>query len=132
MRAIKYLVVHATGGRVHQTIADLNVVFKQKGWNNPGYHYVIKRDGGIVQLLDVDKVSNGVKGYNEVSVHVAYIGGIDKNLNTIDNRTEEQKTALRVLLKKLKKEFPSAKVCGHRDLEKGKDCPCFNVQEEFI
>lgn len=127
MRAIKYIVVHATGGREHQTIADLNVVFKQKGWKHPGYHYVIKRDGGIVQLLSVDKVSNGVKGYNQVSVHVAYIGGIDKSLNTIDNRTEEQKTALRVLLKKLKKEFPSAKVCGHRDLEKGKDCPCFDV-----
>lgn len=131
MRAIKYIVVHATGGREEQTIADLNVVFKQKGWKNPGYHYVIKRDGGIVQLLDVAKVSNGVKNYNQNSIHVAYIGGIDKKLNTIDNRTEKQKVALRMLLKKLNKDYPGAMICGHRDLDSGKDCPCFNVSKEL-
>lgn len=131
MRVIKYIVVHATGGREEQTIADLNVVFKQKGWKNPGYHYVIKRDGGIVQLLDVAKVSNGVKNYNKNSIHVAYIGGIDKKLNTIDNRTEKQKVALRMLLKKLNKDYPGAMICGHRDLDSGKDCPCFNVSTEL-
>lgn len=131
MRVIKYIVVHATGGREEQTIADLNVAFKQKGWKNPGYHYVIKRDGGIVQLLDVAKVSNGVKNYNKNSIHVAYIGGIDKKLNTIDNRTEKQKVALRMLLKKLNKDYPGAMICGHRDLDSGKDCPCFNVSTEL-
>lgn len=92
---------------------------------------MIKRDGGIVQLLSMDKVSNGVKGYNEVSVNVAYIGGVDEKLNTIDNRTDAQKNALRLLLKKLKKDFPDAKIVGHGDLDNKKDCPCFNAQKEY-
>lgn len=132
MRTIKYIVVHATGGREHQTIADLNVVFKQKGWKNPGYHYVVKRDGGIVQMLDVEKVSNGVKGFNQNSIHIAYIGGVDKDLNTIDNRTEAQKTAIRVLIKKLRKDYPEAEICGHRDLAPKKGaCPCYDVKSEL-
>lgn len=82
-------------------------------------------------MLDVAKVSNGVKNYNKNSIHVAYIGGIDKKLNTIDNRTEKQKVALRMLLKKLNKDYPGAMICGHRDLDSGKDCPCFNVSTEL-
>lgn len=128
MRAIRYIVVHATGGREHQTIADLNVVFKQKGWKNPGYHFVIRRDGSIAQLLDVSQVSNGVKGYNHCSINVAYIGGVDARLNTIDNRTDAQKKTMRQLLNKLKRDFPDADIVGHRDLDKGKDCPCFDVK----
>ena len=131
MRAIKYIVVHATGGREHQTIADLNVVFKQKGWKNPGYHFVVRRDGSIVQLLDVSQVSNGVKGYNHCSINVAYIGGVDARLNTIDNRTDAQKKTLRQLVNKLKRDFPDADIVGHRDLDKGKDCPCFDVNTEL-
>lgn len=128
MRAIRYIVVHATGGRETQTIADLNVVFKQKGWKNPGYHFVIRRDGSIVQLLDVSRVSNGVKGYNHCSINVAYIGGVDARLNTIDNRTDAQKITMRQLVNKLKRDFPDADIVGHRDLDKGKDCPCFDVK----
>lgn len=106
-------------------------MFKQKGWKNPGYHYVIKRDGVVVQLLAENKVSNGVKNYNDVSVNVAYIGGLDDKLKTIDNRTEAQKISLRVLLKKLNRDYPEAKVVGHRDLDKKKDCPCFDIQKEY-
>ena len=131
MRTIKYLIVHATGGRPTQTIADLNAEFKKKGWKNPGYHYVIKRDGSIIQLLDVEKVSNGVKGVNSKSVHIAYIGGVDEQLKTIDNRTTSQKKALLALLKLLKRKYPTAKICGHNDFESGKACPCFDAKKEY-
>lgn len=126
------------------TIEGLKQEFKRKGWVNPGYHYVVSPDGKITQLLDEDKVSNGVKGFNSVSINVAYIGGIDTNGKPIDNRTDAQKASLRSLLKMLHKKYPTAVIQGHRDFspdlnkdgkitsnEWMKACPCFNAKEEY-
>ena len=144
MRNIKYIVVHCTASHQSMTIEGLKQEFKRKGWVNPGYHYVVSPDGKIAQLLDEDKVSNGVKGFNSVSINVAYIGGIDTNGKPVDNRTEEQKASLRSLLKMLHKKYPTAVIQGHRDFspdlnkdgkitpnEWMKACPCFNAKEEY-
>lgn len=143
MREIKYIAVHCTAGPQRQTIADLQSEFKRKGWKNPGYHYVISPDGKITQLLDEGKISNGVKGYNSVSVNVAYIGGIADGKAT-DNRTDAQKKSLRQLLANLKRKYPEAVIQGHRDFspdankngriephEWVKMCPCFDAREEY-
>ena len=144
MRNIKYIVVHCTASHQSMTIEGLKQEFKRKGWVNPGYHYVVSPDGKITQLLDEDKVSNGVKGFNSVSINVAYIGGIDVNGKPIDNRTDGQKTSLHSLLKMLYKKYPTAVILGHRDFspdlnkdgkitpnEWMKSCPCFNAKEEY-
>lgn len=60
MRDIRRIFVHCTAGSQKQTLKDLLNEFKNKGWKNPGYHYVVFPDGKIEQLLDEDKVSNGV------------------------------------------------------------------------
>jgi N-acetylmuramoyl-L-alanine amidase len=144
MRNIQYIAVHCTASHQSQTIEGLKQEFKRKGWVNPGYHYVVSPDGKITQLLDEDKVSNGVKGFNSISINVAYIGGIDSNGKPIDNRTAEQKKSLRILLKMLHKKYPNAIIQGHRDFspdlnrngkiepfEYIKACPCFNAKEEY-
>ena len=69
MRKIDYIAVHCTAGSQVQTISDLQEEFKRKGWKYPGYHYVVAPDGKITQLLDEEKVSNGVKGFNSVTVN---------------------------------------------------------------
>ena len=114
-----------------------NIKNKLFNHNNPGYHYVIAPNGGIHQLLAIEKVSNGVQGYNSTAINVAYIGGIDAKGKAIDNRTPEQKDALVLLLHKLKQQFPDAQIMGHRDIW-GKDkskwkkmCPCFNAIDEY-
>lgn len=144
MRTINYIAVHCTAGSQKQTIADLEREFKKKGWKKPGYHYVIEVDGNIVQLLDDALISNGVKGYNSVSINVAYIGGVDGEGKAVDNRTHAQKSALKSLLSLLKKRYPTATIQGHRDFspdtnkngiierhEFVKMCPCFNAKEEY-
>ena len=144
MRNIKYIAVHCTASHQSMTIEGLKQEFKRKGWVNPGYHYVVSPDGKITQLLDEDKVSNGVKGFNSVSINVAYIGGIDTNGKPTDNRTTAQKASLRSLLKMLHKKYPTAVIQGHRDFspdlnkdgkimpnEWMKACPCFNAKEEY-
>jgi len=98
----------------------------------PGYHFIIKPNGEVVQLLEIEKVSNGVKGFNSVSINISYIGGVDSQNKPIDNRTENQKKALLDLLKKLKKQFPRAIIQGHRDFpEVKKACPSFNAKTEY-
>lgn len=144
MRNIKYIAVHCTASHQSMTIEGLKQEFKRKGWVNPGYHYVVSPDGKISQLLDEEKVSNGVRGYNSETINVAYIGGIDTNGKPIDNRTDAQKASLRSLLKMLHKKYPTAVIQGHRDFspdlnkdgkitsnEWMKACPCFNAKEEY-
>lgn len=144
MREIKYIAVHCTASSQQTTIKELQQEFRRKGWKNPGYHYVVAADGAIRQLLDEEKVSNGVKGFNSVSVNVAYIGGIDTAGKPIDNRTDEQKASLRSLLKLLHKKYPTAVIQGHRDFspdlnhdgritsnEYIKACPCFDAKKEY-
>ena len=140
MRKISFIAVHCTAGNEKQTIADLTAEFRRLGWKNPGYHYVVMRDGKVVEMLPVEKVSNGVKHWNHCLVNVAYIGGKDGT----DNRTQEQKDAMRKLLRLLKTKFPDAIIKGHRDFspdtnhngkvdrwEWTKLCPCFEAMEEY-
>lgn len=140
MRKIEYIAVHCTAGNQRQTIEDLRAEFRRKGWKNPGYHYVVEADGKVTQLLDDERVSNGVKGWNSRILNVAYMGGIDRK----DNRTEAQKDSLLRLLRMLKKRYPDAVIQGHRDFspdlngdgrvtrnEWVKDCPCFDARAEY-
>ena len=144
MRTIKYIAVHCTASSQTMTIDGLRQEFKRKGWVTPGYHYVVSPDGKVTQMLPEDKVSNGVKGYNSITVNVAYIGGIDRSGKPIDNRTLEQKTSLLTLLKALHKKYPTAIIQGHRDFSPDlnhdgkitpnewiKVCPCFNAKDEY-
>lgn len=133
MREINYLVVHCTATQPDAKIESIqNYWRKNLGWKSPGYHYIIKADGEIVPLLSIDKVSNGVAGYNSQIINISYIGGIDKSGKPKDTRTEEQKSSILKLLKDLKKRFPSAKIQGHRDFPKvAKACPSFDAKKEY-
>ena len=65
MRKITRIFVHCTASwQLTTSEASLKAEFKKKGWKKPGYHYVVKPDGNIFQMLDESEVANGVKGYN--------------------------------------------------------------------
>lgn len=146
MRRITRIFVHCTASYQETTTeATLRNEFKRKGWENPGYHYVVKPDGGIIFMQDEEKIANGVAGYNKHSIHIAWIGGVDKlHPQGIDNRTPEQKSTLFDLLVKMKQKYRDAIVMGHRDIspdlnhngvvdpwERIKACPCFDAMVEY-
>jgi|LAHS01.1.fsa_nt_gb N-acetylmuramoyl-L-alanine amidase len=135
MRQIDYIAVHCTASPQTWGVKELEREFYvNKKWKNPGYHYVVTADGKIHQMLAVEKVSNGVKGYNHNSINVAYVGGVDvaNNMKPIDNRTEAQKKSLLSLLKVLHQQYPKAKIQGHRDFPKvAKACPSFDAKKEY-
>ena len=73
MREIKYIAIHCTASKQSTTVKELELHFRRIGWKKPGYHYVILPDGTIHQMLSVEKVSNGVKGWNSKLINIAYI-----------------------------------------------------------
>lgn len=130
-RTIKYIVVHCTATPPETSIESIKNYWKKTlGWENPGYHYIIKRNGEIIKLLPEEEVANGVKGFNKDSVHISYIGGVDKNGAVLDNRTEAQKHALFNKLVALTEKHPGSTILGHRDFAGvTKMCPSFDVRK---
>ena len=113
MRKIERIFVHCTASKQSWGVKELWTEFRHKGWKQPGYHYVITADGAIHQMLAVEEVSNGVKGYNATAINVAYVGGVErpnKSVIPVDNRTPAQKATLRKLLGILHKKYPDAKM----------------------
>ena len=133
MREIKYIVIHCTATSQDATIDGIkNYWEKVLGWQTPGYHYLIDKTGHFYTLLGIDKISNGVKNHNKNSIHIGYIGGINKEGKSVDNRTIPQKGTILFLLRELKSKFPNAIIKGHRDFPNvKKDCPCFDAQKEY-
>ena len=144
MRKITRIFIHCTAGSQKQTVGDLKEEFKRKGWKNPGYHYVVDVNGHIWILLKEAEIANGVHGYNQNSIHIAYIGGIDAKGKAVDNRTPEQRETLRMIVEAMKAKYPEAVVLGHRDIspdkngngivdpwERIKECPSFDVATEL-
>lgn len=133
MREIKYIVVHTTATNQDTKIQSLIDYWRKVlGWKNNGYHFVIDKNGNTSKITPIDKIANGVKGYNQYCIHISYIGGIDSKGKAVDNRTIAQKDSLLYYLRDLKRKFPKAKILGHREFAGvKKECPCFNASEEY-
>ena len=115
-----------------------------RGWKNPGYHYVIRLNGKVDQILPETRIANGVKGYNADSVHVCYIGGLMKKeqgkgksekslpakLVPANTMTSKQRASIAALLHDLRIRYPTATLHGHNEFA-AKACPCFRVRDEF-
>ncbi len=99
-RKISWIVLHCTATSQTTKVASIVKFWKEvNGWAAPGYHFIIKPDGTYENLQPIEKPSNGVAGHNANSIHISYIGGIDKNRRPVDNRTGAQKQTQIELIK---------------------------------
>lgn len=145
MGKLKQLVIHCTatpeGRKV--TSADIrawhtNPVSKGgRGWRQVGYTDMIHLGGRVERLVEnnedmnVDpwEVTNGATGYNSVSRHVVYVGGVARDGKTPkDTRTPAQLKAMEAYVKDFHRRFPSVRIIGHNELA-AKACPSFDVQK---
>lgn len=143
MAKLKYLVIHCTATAEGREVtaaqiraAHTNPVSKGgRGWRVVGYTDMIHLDGSIERLVDnnedanVDpwEITNGAKGYNSVSRHIVYVGGVDHRGKPKDTRTEAQKRAMAEYVKDFHRRFPEVKIIGHNEVA-AKACPSFDVQ----
>jgi N-acetylmuramoyl-L-alanine amidase len=134
-RGIKYIAIHCTATQQNASVAAIQRYWKDSlGWKSPGYHLLIEPNGTINRLLDFNGVANGVKGFNNHSIHISYIGGITKEGKPLDNRTDAQKKAILLCINEVI-EWSDNKcliIQGHRDFpNQNKACPCFDAKAEY-
>ncbi len=134
-RPIKYIALHCTATPQNATVMAIQRYWKDSlKWKSPGYHLLIEANGTIHRLLDFNGVANGVKGFNKESIHISYIGGVDKQGKPLDNRTAVQKEAILKCINEVL-EWSDNKcliIQGHRDFPNAnKACPCFDAKAEY-
>lgn len=118
MRKIDMIVIHCTATRENKRFTEsmLERSHRERGFDECGYHYYVRKDGLIVSMRSKEKAGAHAKGYNANSIGIAYEGGLDNDGNPKDTRTPWQHHSLRVLVKTLQIDYPGARVLGHRDL----------------
>ena len=134
-REIREIIVHCTAtpeGR-EMTVKQIDDIHRtQNKWRCIGYHKVIYLDGSIHdgRPINVMGAHCSEDGHNRHSIGIVYVGGCAKDGKTPkDTRTPEQKEALAKLLEELYRQFPMAKLYGHRELvctlkKKDSSYPC--------
>lgn len=129
MRPIDLIVIHcsATPPDMDIGVSQIREWHKDRGWRDIGYHFVDRRDGKIEIGRPLDQIGAHVKDHNETSIGICLVGGINAEGTAEFNFTMPQMVWLSDLLNKLARDYPEARICGHQDLDPGKDCPCFNV-----
>ena len=150
---IDSIVIHCSATREGQDVraSDIDRWHKERGFSMIGYNFVIDLDGTVengrpISMAGAHCADKGFSGksYNLHSIGICYVGGLDKNGNPKDTRTEAQKKALIELVKKMRATYNIKDILGHRDaspdrnhdgkIERNewvKDCPCFDVRKEF-
>ena len=141
---MKYLVIHCTATKAGREVSSDEIrhwhtdpVSKGgRGWKQVGYTDMIHLDGRVERLVrnnedaNVDpwEITNGAKGYNAISRHIVYVGGVDANdvNNARDTRTPAQKEALKRYVRDFHMRFPQVKIIGHNQIA-SKACPSFDV-----
>lgn len=133
MRTITLIIVHCSANRAGSALrmADIDSYHRSLGWIGCGYHYVIPTDGTIEPGRPEEMLGAHCKNHNRHSIGVCYIGGLSKDGKPADTRTDAQRIALRNLLEQLHRRYPDALIVGHRDLDPQKECPCFDVANEY-
>ena len=131
MREISKIIIHCSATPPDMDIgrSEIDRWHKQRGWSGIGYHFVIRRDGGIETGRPVSRMGAHTKGHNRDSIGVCWIGGVDAQNKPEDNRTQEQRHAMGDLVSELRRQYPQAQVHGHRDFAR-KACPSFVVEHE--
>ena len=145
MARIQYLVIHCTAPPEGREVSSDEIrrwhtspAPKGRGWRQVGYTDMFHLDGRKERLVDnnedanVDpwEITNGAKGYNSISRHIVYVGGIDKSKKAKDTRTDAQKKAMADYVKDFHSRFPDVRIVGHRDFPNvAKDCPSFDVSQ---
>lgn len=145
MAQMQYLVIHCTATPEGREVSSAELRRWHtappskggRGWSKVGYTDMIHLDGNVERLVDNNEdnridpweLTNGAKGYNAISRHIVYVGGLAKDGKTAkDTRTEAQKEALRKYVQSFHRRFPMIHIVGHGELPGvQKACPSYSV-----
>lgn len=133
-----YIVVHcsATGPGQRIGAQDIREWHLARKFSDIGYHFVVRRDGGVELGRDLQEVGAHVVGHNTTSVGVCMVGGLnalgETPIQDVAMFTPQQWTSMRMLITFLRSIYPQAIVLGHRDLSPDKNMDGRITPDEFL
>ena len=133
MREITRVILHCSATREGQDVSTeaIRSWHLARGWSDIGYHYVIELDGRVVKGRCISRMGAGVRGHNRDSVHICYVGGLDRDGNPKNTLTDRQRRSIRRLCRSLTRTLSrDLSLHGHREYA-AKACPSFEVAEVF-
>lgn len=133
MRPINKLIIHCA-----DTYAEMDIGVEEirrwhveeRGWDDIGYHYVIRRDGTIESGRPEKVAGAHARGHNHDSLGICIVGGKGADNNPEFNFTQTQIRSMNALVKVLGDKHENIQVLGHNQVSE-KACPCFNVKTYF-
>jgi len=101
-----------------------------KPWRDIGYHWVIRRRGGIEPGRREAVAGAHTRGQNATSIGVCLVGGMAEGDRRPEcNFTGAQYDALCKLIRQIRSRYPNIEISGHSDWDRGRACPTFNAKE---
>lgn len=147
MKTIDSIIIHCSATKEGKNFhaADIDRWHREQGFAMIGYNFVIDLDGAVEVGRPLSMTGAHCKGWNDHSIGICYIGGLDMFGSPKDTRTLAQKESMHALVEELMLKYPTiTKVLGHRDTSPDlngdgkitpnewiKACPCFDVKSEF-
>lgn len=126
-RKVNLLIIHCSDSDIgaHDNIETIKEWHKERGFNDIGYHYLIKKDGSVCTGRSEDTPGAHTRGHNSRSIGVCLSGRREF--------TREQFGSLERLAFDLCKKYGLEKsdILGHCDLNKNKTCPNFDLHKEL-
>lgn len=142
-REITTIVSHWSATFINQNIGaeEIHQWHLRNGGDGCGYHYIIRRDGRLQRGRPLNRVGAHVDGFNEYSIGVCLIGGI--NALSGSNYTSQQVSSESftqiqydthdMLYKAFYNAFPYGQAYGHVDLAtNGEVDPGFDVAQYVL
>tara|TARA_R110002167_G_scaffold1337_1_gene5912 strand:- start:7596 stop:8006 length:411 start_codon:yes stop_codon:yes gene_type:complete len=133
MRNINKIIVHCSATPESKDVT-IDTIRKEhvedNGYSDIGYHWIIPLSGSVEKGRPESISGKHSKDFNKNSIGVCYIGGVDKDMNPKDTRTEGQKETLKCLLEDIKDRYPNAEIIGHRNISSNTS-PSFDAKAEY-
>lgn len=129
-RDIREIILHCSATKQGDDFSagDIRRWHLQRGFNDIGYHFVVRLDGTVERGRDINLTGAHCLNHNRRSIGICYVGGLDRAGRPADTRTPAQRVALPELIRRLRRHHPAATIHGHREFA-AKACPYFNAEE---
>ena len=124
-----YIILHTAAYKGDADIEDIRRWHLDRGWNDVGYHYYIRRDGEIQKGREETVSGAHARGMNADSLGICFEGHGD-----YEAFTQYQRNALCDLYEDIltRWDIPVENVLGHRETGAPKTCPGNKVDMDDI
>ncbi len=125
---LNYIIIHCSDSLVpaHDNPKVVDKWHRARGFTCIGYHKFVSRDGTEWKCRPLDKKGSHcrAKGRNNDSIGICMHGARG-------DFTKAQYKTVQKIIYRIQKKYGKLIIKGHRDFDKGKECPTIEVKDKF-